>query len=299
MSGLSPKAGGLTSAPGSRLQATSSNPPPPRKVWSRQAFPASQRKPGRTGGGPGAVEPCCHSASGRGGPGATACMANAVAAGRFPINSARLRVTLPLADAPGSVSLQERGSKLKSRKPLVDRATVASRAGARCPSVADARLRRLLHTLPLAQDAAASEPEGRPLLGSASSASSTASFRQSRHYTRCPVTALTPKPEGGARCVSGARRDLGRGRGAILVPARAVRIVFLHQRVLACGFRCGRAQARRHAVPNISLPNVTLPASDHRRLGTVSAGCRRARRACDVHRDVIPCVCRPQIAEAE
>jgi hypothetical protein len=53
--------------------------------------------------------------------------------------------------------------------------------------------------------------------GSASSASSIASFRQSRHYTRCPVTASTPKPEGGARCVSGARRDLCGGRGVILV----------------------------------------------------------------------------------
>src|SRR5262249_42765856 len=45
-------------------------------------------------------------------------------------------------------------------------------------------------------------------LGSALSASLTASFRQSRCYTRCPVTASTPKPEGGARCVSSARRDL-------------------------------------------------------------------------------------------
>ena len=37
-------------------------------------------------------------------------------------------------------------------------------------------------------------------------------------YTRCPVTASTPKPEGGARCVSSARRDLCGGRGVILVP---------------------------------------------------------------------------------
>src|SRR5262249_22252580 len=59
--------------------------------------------------------------------------------------------------------------------------------------------------------------------GSASSASSIASFRQSRHYIRCPVTASTPKPEGGARCVSSARRDLGGGRGAILVPTATVR----------------------------------------------------------------------------
>src|SRR3981189_3695699 len=41
-----------------------------------------------------------------------------------------------------------------------------------------------------------------------SSSSSPASFRQSELYTRCPVTASTPEPEGGARCVSSARRDL-------------------------------------------------------------------------------------------
>ena len=45
-------------------------------------------------------------------------------------------------------------------------------------------------------------------LGSASSASLPASFRQSRCYIRCLFTASTPKPEGGARCVSSARRDL-------------------------------------------------------------------------------------------
>ncbi len=32
------------------------------------------------------------------------------------------------------------------------------------------------------------------------------------------VERLTPEPEGGARCVSGARRDLCGGRGEILVP---------------------------------------------------------------------------------
>ena len=36
--------------------------------------------------------------------------------------------------------------------------------------------------------------------------------------TLCHVTASTPEPEGGARCVSSARRDLCGGRGAILVP---------------------------------------------------------------------------------
>src|SRR5262245_20069622 len=43
-------------------------------------------------------------------------------------------------------------------------------------------------------------------------------FRQSRCYTRCLLTASTPKPEGGARCVSSARRDLPGARGAISVP---------------------------------------------------------------------------------
>ena len=44
--------------------------------------------------------------------------------------------------------------------------------------------------------------------GNASSASSIASFRQSRCYIRFLSTASTPEPEGGARCVSSARRDL-------------------------------------------------------------------------------------------
>jgi hypothetical protein len=54
--------------------------------------------------------------------------------------------------------------------------------------------------------------------GSASSGSWIASSRQSWCYTRCLCTASTPEPEGGARCVSSARRDLCGGRGAILVP---------------------------------------------------------------------------------
>ena len=43
-------------------------------------------------------------------------------------------------------------------------------------------------------------------------------FRQSGRYMPCRVTASTLKPEGGARCVSSARRDLCGGRGPILVP---------------------------------------------------------------------------------
>src|SRR2546428_4085112 len=51
-----------------------------------------------------------------------------------------------------------------------------------------------------------------------SSSASPASFRQSERYTRCLVTASTPEPEGGARCVSSARRDLYGGRLATAVP---------------------------------------------------------------------------------
>src|SRR5881409_2374593 len=47
-------------------------------------------------------------------------------------------------------------------------------------------------------------------------------FRQSERYTHGHVTASTPEPEGGARCVSSARRDLCGGRGEILVPTATV-----------------------------------------------------------------------------
>jgi hypothetical protein len=60
--------------------------------------------------------------------------------------------------------------------------------------------------------------------GRGSSSSSPASFRRSELYTRCPVTASTPEPEGGARCVSSARRDLCGGRGEILVPTATVNL---------------------------------------------------------------------------
>src|ERR1700726_4615420 len=58
--------------------------------------------------------------------------------------------------------------------------------------------------------------------GRGSSSSSPVSFRQSEPYTRCLVTASTPEPEGGARCVSSARRDLCGGRGEILVPTATI-----------------------------------------------------------------------------
>src|SRR4029077_3576658 len=70
--------------------------------------------------------------------------------------------------------------------------------------------------------------------GSASSASSIASFRRSRHYTRCPVTVSTPKPEGGARCVSSARRDLCGGRGEILVPTATVERIEIPRGAATC-----------------------------------------------------------------
>src|SRR6059036_3518712 len=54
--------------------------------------------------------------------------------------------------------------------------------------------------------------------GRGSSSASPASFRQSERYTRCLVTASTPEHEGGARCVSSARRDLYGGRLATAVP---------------------------------------------------------------------------------
>jgi hypothetical protein len=52
--------------------------------------------------------------------------------------------------------------------------------------------------------------------------SSPASFRQSGDYTSCPLTASTPEPAGGARCVSSARRDLCGARGEILAGLREV-----------------------------------------------------------------------------
>jgi hypothetical protein len=58
--------------------------------------------------------------------------------------------------------------------------------------------------------------------GRGSSRLSPASFRQSELYTRCLVTASTPEPEGGARCVSSARRYLCGGRGEILVPTATI-----------------------------------------------------------------------------
>ena len=85
--------------------------------------------------------------------------------------------------------------------------------------------------LALAQVAQAAQPEGASLTGRSSPGSPTASSRRSGYYTHCPVTASTPKPEGGARCVSSARRDLCGGRGAILVPTATLGLTpFVHPR---------------------------------------------------------------------
>jgi hypothetical protein len=49
-----------------------------------------------------------------------------------------------------------------------------------------------------------------------------ASFRRSAYDIHCPVTVSTPKSEGGARCVSSARRDLSGGRPATVVPTATI-----------------------------------------------------------------------------
>ncbi len=58
--------------------------------------------------------------------------------------------------------------------------------------------------------------------GRDTSGSSTASCRRSGYCTRYPVTASTPEPEGGARCVNSARRDLRGGRPATVVPTATI-----------------------------------------------------------------------------
>src|ERR1700736_5950943 len=57
------------------------------------------------------------------------------------------------------------------------------------------------------------------------SALPTVSSRRSGYYTHCHVTASTPEPEGRARCVSSARRDLCGGRLATAVPTVTLREV--------------------------------------------------------------------------
>src|SRR5262249_14867477 len=64
------------------------------------------------------------------------------------------------------------------------------------------------------------EAKERISTGAALFASPTASFRRSAYDTQCLVTASTPPSEGGARCVSSARRDLWRGAGTNPRPYR-------------------------------------------------------------------------------
>src|SRR6202035_1582346 len=73
--------------------------------------------------------------------------------------------------------------------------------------------------------------------GRGSSGSLPASFRQSERYTLCHVTASTPEPEGGARCVSSARRDLCGGRLVTAVPTVTTECAMQHSKWLPA-FHC-------------------------------------------------------------
>jgi len=81
----------------------------------------------------------------------------------------------------------------------------------------------------------------------------TASFRRLGYYIQCPATASTPQPEGGARCVSSARRDLCGGRGAILVPTAT----------LACStsLRCSDSRSPHMATTQSCAPREELNSS--------------------------------------
>src|ERR1700736_5596877 len=82
------------------------------------------------------------------------------------------------------------------------------------------------------------------------SASPTVSSRRSGYYTHCHVTASTPEPEGGARCVSSARRDLCGGRLVTAVPTVTL-VSYEPHDPLAAGSRqalAGISQASRKPV---------------------------------------------------
>ena len=74
--------------------------------------------------------------------------------------------------------------------------------------------------LALAEVAQAAQPEGVPELGEVHPPHRPLLPADQRYYTRCHVTASTPEPEGGARCVSSARRDLCGGRASNPRPYR-------------------------------------------------------------------------------
>jgi hypothetical protein len=96
--------------------------------------------------------------------------------------------------------------------------------------------------------------------GSSSSGPSPSSFRQSGRYTRCHATASTSKPEGGARCVSSARRDLCRGREAILVPTAPLSQaeIFVCCLVNSISWRVSCLFSATLLLSNVSIP---LPAT--------------------------------------
>src|SRR4030088_696839 len=75
----------------------------------------------------------------------------------------------------------------------------------------------------LARIAQAAQPNGAPQLGEVHPVRRPLLSANQNYYTRCLVTASTPEPEGGARCVSSARRDLRGGRGEILVPTATIK----------------------------------------------------------------------------
>src|ERR1700726_2847672 len=109
--------------------------------------------------------------------------------------------------------------------------------------------------------------------GRGSSSSPPASFRQSEPYTRCLVTASTPKPEGGARCVSSARRDLYGGRLATAVPT------------VTLAFRENLWNLM--ASPNVILLSIVLSSDVHDSMGACNenhcCGLLRAARLKERH----------------
>jgi hypothetical protein len=66
-------------------------------------------------------------------------------------------------------------------------------------------------------------------------------------YTRCLVTASTQELEGGARCVSSARRDLYGGRLATAVPTVTIAMHRPRREVSPRRWSCGAGRGRDHA----------------------------------------------------
>src|SRR5580704_8073856 len=98
------------------------------------------------------------------------------------------------------------------------------------------------------------------------SASPTVSSRRSGYHTHCHVTASTPEPEGRARCVSSARRDLCGGRLVTAVPTVTIecaaqqpvgRLSCVWQALL--DIRDARQEDGLVLVPRISAENIFVP----------------------------------------